>query len=322
MRRFFILFAIASLFFTSLPLTAAMNQNTVKKIVIIKEKEDGYTFGIVVKNPDKATLQKLKLNGGAEVVAVNEGSAAEKAGLKPHDIIVKFDGQAVNDPEDLADIIDAIDEQKKVDVVVYRGDGKELILTATVKPEDREDENEMYGFHWPSKAFGRMMDSLPDFNAQIWPFLQSLNEKGGYLGVVVDNLNDQLLKYFKADYGVLIKKVFKNSPAEKADLKAGDVIYKINDKKIEDAADLVRTVQYYDPGDKITVYFIRNGKKKSVDVMLAKKEGQEGWHSIFPGFWLNPERWHRQHFRRPFTPPQMPRFHRIPQERRRGIYKF
>ncbi len=321
MKRLSILLLVAGLLVSVIPATAAPRSNDVKKIVVINEKEDGYRFGIVVKNADEAVLKKLKLNGGAEVVAVTEGSAAEEAGLKPHDIIVKFDGQTVEDPEDLADIIDGIDEQKKVDLVVYR-DGKELILTANIRPEDRDRENESYEFHWPGKAFGMMLDSMPNFNMQVWPFLQSLNEKGGYLGVIADNLTDQLLQYFKADYGVLIKKVLKNSPAEKAGLKAGDVIYKINDKKIEDVADLVRTVQYYDPGDKITVYFIRNGKKKSVKVTLGKKEGREGWHSVFPGFWFNPERWPMKHLKRSFTPPQMPRFYRTPQERRRGIYKF
>ncbi len=310
--------------FLGAPLVKAANiQNMASKIVVIKEKADGYSFGLEVKTPKKQTLQKLKLNGGAEVVYVEKGSAADKAGLKPHDIIVKFDGTPILGPEDLARVVDMIDEQKTVDVVINR-DGKELILTATIYPaeddRDRDENEDMY--RWPWRFFGMNADSFPHFDTQFAPFLQAF-KKGGYLGVAVDNLTDQLLQYFKADYGVLIKKVLKNSPAEKAGLKAGDVIYKINDKKIKDAADLVRTIQYYDPGDTITIYFIRNGKKKSVKVKLAKKEGWPGWRSVFPGFWMERFRGPNQRFRKPIFPPKTPDYYfQTPQERRRGIYKF
>lgn len=324
MKRLFALLILSGFFLTAFPLNAAVNQNQVKKIVLIKEQENGYTFGIAVKNVDSQTLQKYKLSGGAEVVKVEKGSAAEKAGLKVHDIIIKFDGAPIHEPEDLAQMIDEIDEQKTIDVVVFR-DGKELILTAKINPEDVDhgkDDEEAYEYRWPWRIFGMMADSMPDFDLQIAPFLKQFSKKGGYLGVIVDNLTDQLLEYFKADYGVLVKQVAKNSPAEKAGIKAGDVIYKINDKKIKDAADLVRTVQYYDPGDKITVYFIRNGKKKSVTVILGKKEGREGW-PIFPGFWFDRNPGSDHHFRMPFMPPKsIPRFYRTPQERERGIYKF
>jgi C-terminal processing protease CtpA/Prc len=63
----------------------------------------------------------------------------------------------------------------------------------------------------------------------------------------------------------------KDSPAEKAGLKAGDVITSIGDRKIEDSEDLVRTINYYNPNEEIEVVFHRKGQEKEVTAILDKK---------------------------------------------------
>ena len=88
-------------------------------------------------------------------------------------------------------------------------------------------------------------------------------------------MSDQLKEFFKVEYGVLVEKVLEKTPAEKAGLKAGDVIMKINDKKIEDYSDLVRRLNYYDPKDEVTVEFSRKEKIKKIDVVLAEKSGRK-----------------------------------------------
>ena len=65
----------------------------------------------------------------------------------------------------------------------------------------------------------------------------------------------------------------KDSPAEKAGLKAGDVITSINDRRIEDAEDLIRTINYFNPEEEVEVVFNRKGDKKEVNAVLDKKPG-------------------------------------------------
>ena len=62
---------------------------------------------------------------------------------------------------------------------------------------------------------------------------------GGYLGIVLQELNADLAPYFsvKAGEGVLIVRVEKDTPAEKAGLKAGDVIVQMGEKTVKDADD-------------------------------------------------------------------------------------
>ncbi|MEJ2545021.1 MAG: PDZ domain-containing protein, partial [Calditrichaceae bacterium] len=61
-------------------------------------------------------------------------------------------------------------------------------------------------------------------------------------------------------------------PAKEAGLKAGDVITKINDREVKDYRDLIRTLNFYNPGEKVTVYYSRKGSKKNVSVTLAEKK--------------------------------------------------
>jgi len=56
-------------------------------------------------------------------------------------------------------------------------------------------------------------------------------------------------------------------------LKAGDVITAISDRKIKDPDDLVRTVNYYNPGEEVVVSYTRKGQGKEVSVALTEKPG-------------------------------------------------
>ncbi len=74
----------------------------------------------------------------------------------------------------------------------------------------------------------------------------------------------------KVDQGVVIKNVIDESAAQKAGLKDDDIITKFGDKVISSPDDLRNAVQAYQPGDKATVYYLRNGKKSFVEIQLGK----------------------------------------------------
>jgi membrane-associated protease RseP (regulator of RpoE activity) len=92
----------------------------------------------------------------------------------------------------------------------------------------------------------------------------------GFLGVQLDDLNDQLKDYFEVDSGVLIEEITADSAAEKAGLKAGDVILKIEDTEVANASDVIAFMKETKPEDEIKVHFKRKGKNKSKKVTLDK----------------------------------------------------
>jgi serine protease Do len=83
------------------------------------------------------------------------------------------------------------------------------------------------------------------------------------LGVVTD-MNEK---------GAKITSVNKESAAEKAGLKKGDIITSIGDKKIEDAEDVSGAVLSHKPGDKVSVNIIRDGKAQTVTAVLGNWKG-------------------------------------------------
>lgn len=109
---------------------------------------------------------------------------------------------------------------------------------------------------------------------QLLPKLKSGSVKRGWLGVSVQSLDDKLAKGFGlgSTKGALIASINKGEPADKAGIKAGDVVTKINGKEINDSRDLVTIVGGMSPGQKVTMDILRNKKNISVDVTLGVRK--------------------------------------------------
>jgi putative serine protease PepD len=73
--------------------------------------------------------------------------------------------------------------------------------------------------------------------------------------------------------GAEVREVSSGSAAEKAGIKAGDIIMKVDDHQIVGSDSLVATVRSYRPGDKVTVDYTRDGKDHSVTLTLDSDEG-------------------------------------------------
>ncbi|MGF6845756.1 serine protease Do [Chitinophaga sp. W3I9] len=78
--------------------------------------------------------------------------------------------------------------------------------------------------------------------------------------------------------GVTVKSVAKGTPADKAGIKTGDIITSVDDKKINEPAELFEEIGKHKPADKVTVTYIRNTKTNKVAVTLdERKEIDNGW---------------------------------------------
>jgi serine protease Do len=97
----------------------------------------------------------------------------------------------------------------------------------------------------------------------------------GYLGILPQDLTPGLAKSFGLpdQNGALVGNVFPGTPADKAGLKAGDVIVALNDKNVADAHDLMLIVSESSPGSTATVKFLRKGQARTVTVSLNELPG-------------------------------------------------
>jgi len=81
----------------------------------------------------------------------------------------------------------------------------------------------------------------------------------------------------QADNGVEIQTISKESAAEKAGLKKGDIITKIDKEEIESPDDLSEAIQDHKPGDKVTVTFLRDKKEQKITAELGKWKGAKAF---------------------------------------------
>lgn len=86
-------------------------------------------------------------------------------------------------------------------------------------------------------------------------------ENKAVLGVEIDDTRN----------GVRITEIIPGSAAGSSSLRRGDVILKINDSYIFSADGLLEALNPFNPGDKVKVRYLREGKEKSTQVVLKAK---------------------------------------------------
>jgi serine protease Do len=113
--------------------------------------------------------------------------------------------------------------------------------------------------------------------------LPQLEEKGkvtrGWLGVAIQPVTPELAKSFgvEGENGALVADVTKDSPADKAGLKSGDIIMEFDGKQIHEMNSLPRYVAATPVGKRVKLKLLRNGKPEEATVTIERlKDGEEG----------------------------------------------
>ena len=107
--------------------------------------------------------------------------------------------------------------------------------------------------------------------------IEQLQTKGevtrGWLGIGIQDLTKELKDYYgiKGDAGVLVTKAFPGDPAEKAGIRAKDIILEVNGKKIDSSRELSRTIAESPVGQKTQLLVLRDGAEKKFAIELGKR---------------------------------------------------
>ncbi|RMF57010.1 MAG: DegQ family serine endoprotease [Calditrichaeota bacterium] len=99
----------------------------------------------------------------------------------------------------------------------------------------------------------------------------------GWLGVYIQDVNQNLAKALKLKVkeGVLIADVVEDSPADKAGIKEGDVVIKLNGKPVTNSAQLRNEIAATRPGTKVKLTVLRDGDEKTITVELGTLEPEK-----------------------------------------------
>jgi len=228
---------------------------------------DSSWLGVELSDVTPAQARDLKLSGeyGAFVKEVEQDSPAAKAGLQAGDVIVQFAGEKVRSVAELRRLVSETPGGRNVEIQVRRG-GADKTLNATIEARNEGAEPLM----------GKLRSQVwPRMNVPVYDF--AFNFGGPRLGVVVDALTPQLGAYFgvKDGKGVLVREVNSGSAAEKAGLKAGDCITKIDSTPVDSANELHRALLRKQgenrEGSDVTLTIIRDRKEQSLKVHLEPR---------------------------------------------------
>ncbi|MFP4398203.1 MAG: DegQ family serine endoprotease [Desulfonatronovibrio sp.] len=98
----------------------------------------------------------------------------------------------------------------------------------------------------------------------------------GWLGVTIQKIDKNTSRALGLDEtrGALVAEVTPEDPADKAGIKAGDVILAINDQPVEDPAELTREIGEFDPGSRVKLTIWRDTGKKNIQVTLGERDTQ------------------------------------------------
>ena len=95
----------------------------------------------------------------------------------------------------------------------------------------------------------------------------------GWLGVAIQDLNTDMAEYYGIEdkKGVFVADVFEGDPADRAGIKAKDIILEVNGEKIKTSRQLTSKIARIPVGDHAKIKILRDGKEKTVKVKIAKR---------------------------------------------------
>jgi len=211
---------------------------------------------------DRARELKLKEAYGVEISRVEENSPAEKAGLKAGDVVLEYNGQRVEGMEQFGRLVRETPAGREVRLLISRN-GATQTIAATLQTR------KVKSFTIPSVEVPEI--HIPDM-PQIFTGWRSPR-----LGVETESLGSQLATYFGVKEGVLVRSVLKDSAAEKAGIKAGDVITKVDGTTVTTPNELVNALHAAASKGSFPVEIVRDRHETTVTVTLEDRSGH-----IFP----------------------------------------
>ena len=222
------------------------------KVTVLIGEEGPSWLGVEAREvtPENVKEFKLPAERGVVVGHVSPDSSASKAGLKDTDVITEVDGQRVEGAAQFRRMIREIPSGRSVQLTVWR-DGHTQTISATL---GKAEENHRALMNAAPGAFAFRMPEveipeMPDVQVQPLPGMPNMDWDNGMmvlpmsrprLGIDAEDIGGQLGSFFGVPdgEGVLVRSVNAGSAAEKAGLKAGDVITKFNDDRIRSLGDL------------------------------------------------------------------------------------
>lgn len=210
-------------------------------------------MGVKIAEVSKEVAESLGLKSaqGALVSQVESASPADKAGVKPGDIILKFNGITINRSSDLPRLVGSTALDAKLTITLWR-QGKQIELPISVADLDGEKQ---------ARAAGKAKDKDEAASAD--------KAAAHLLGLRVSDLGAEQKKELGLAAGVLVDAV--EGPAADAGLEEGDVLLQVNNTEIRDSRQFNALLAKLDSKKPVLLLVRRGEQSQFIPVRPAVK---------------------------------------------------
>jgi serine protease Do len=200
---------------------------------------------------------RSELGAGIEIQGVETGSPAQKAGLGARDLLKKYNGKEIQNVRQFIKMVEDTPIGSQADIEILRR-GNPVSLTATIDARK------------PQQNLNRLLSD----------FFQSLDRPADEdppslkVGLEVIGLKSWMADILKipGQTGLLITNVCKQSPAEGAGVRVGDVIVTLNGRSFPDPMDLLSFIQNNGLGPQLILKILREGAEKTIAIKVPDED--------------------------------------------------
>jgi serine protease Do len=225
---------------------------------------------VVELTADRAKELHLKDERGVEVTCVDADSPAAKAGLKPGDVVIEYNGERVEGGEQFIRLVRETPPGRAAKLNVWRNNGNQT-LTATIGQRQPNllafslDSPEPLSMPVPPEMpLMPAVPTMPDMPRTL------MSWRSPMLGIESEALNPQLAEFFGVKEGVLVRSVTANSTAQKAGFKAGDVIIKVDGQPVVTPKEVSTILQSARAKKTFPIIVVRHQKEVVLNVTLEE----------------------------------------------------
>ncbi len=189
-------------------------------------------LGVAIQDVNKRLAESLQLGTpqGALINAVEPDSPADKGGIKPGDVIVRFDGQIIVDSGDLPHVVGMMAPGENAQVEIYR-EGKRKKLTMKVGSLDTDRES-----------------------------IAANSDGTDRLGLIVEEMDDVERRALRLRGGVRVTQVSPESAAAESMLQAGDIVVQLGYSRIDDIDEYNQVIAELPKNTPVAIRFYRQGR--------------------------------------------------------------
>ena len=232
----------------SFAIPAVVVRNVVMQLRDRGEVTRGW-LGVSIQDVDRNLAESFGMDRpmGALVAQVGADSPAEKAGIESGDIILEFDGQAINSSSDLPHVVGLIAPGTSATARIRR-DGKTVEIDVEVGGLDADERAMVSG-----------LGGQPGSDRSI-------------LGLVLEDADPEMMSQMGLSGGVLVLEVVADSDASQAGIQGGDVITRLGSTAVQSMADFEQAAERLQPGQSVAVRLVRGGAPLFLAIRVPQPE--------------------------------------------------